>query len=84
MPAGAGVGLQNTAARLAQLYGPAHVLALRPAPEGGTVAEVRLPFHTRPVSGPAAGGLVPPDALPGDRMDGHRTIGRVGREVAGV
>jgi two-component system, LytTR family, sensor kinase len=50
---GGGVGLRNTAARLAQLYGADHRLTLAPAPGGGTVAEVRLPYHTRPV--PRAG-----------------------------
>jgi type II secretory pathway pseudopilin PulG len=42
-----GVGLRNTRARLQELYGAAQALALSPAPGGGTVAEVRLPFHTR-------------------------------------
>jgi anti-sigma regulatory factor (Ser/Thr protein kinase) len=45
--AGRGVGLRNTAARLAQLYGAEHRLTLGPGPDGGTVAEVRLPYHTR-------------------------------------
>jgi signal transduction histidine kinase len=42
-----GVGLRNTRARLAQLYGPDHTCALAPAPGGGVVAEVTLPYHTR-------------------------------------
>ena len=42
-----GVGLRNTRARLAQLYGPAHHLMLRAADGGGLVAEVVLPYHTR-------------------------------------
>jgi two-component system LytT family sensor kinase len=41
-----GVGLRNTRARLAQLYGDAHRIALEPAPGGGTVAELVIPFHT--------------------------------------
>jgi two-component sensor histidine kinase len=42
-----GVGLRNTIARLEQLYGPKQRFALRAADGGGTVAEVRLPYHTR-------------------------------------
>lgn len=41
-----GVGLGNTRARLAQLYGDAQSLGLRPAEGGGLVAEISLPFHT--------------------------------------
>jgi sensor histidine kinase YesM len=43
---GGGVGLSNTRARLDQLYGDDQSLSLRPAAEGGTVAEVTLPYHT--------------------------------------
>jgi LytS/YehU family sensor histidine kinase len=42
-----GIGLSNTRARLAQLYGSAQSLNLRPAEGGGLIAEVSLPFHTR-------------------------------------
>jgi LytS/YehU family sensor histidine kinase len=42
-----GVGLRNTRARLEQLYGSAQSLTLREAPEGGLIAEVTLPYHTR-------------------------------------
>lgn len=41
-----GVGLTNTPARLEQLYGAEQHLSLRPAGDGGTVAEVVLPYHT--------------------------------------
>ena len=41
-----GVGLSNTRARLAQLYGHEASLTLRPANGGGAVAEMTLPFHT--------------------------------------
>ena len=41
-----GVGVANTRARLAQLYGGAGTLTLHSPPEGGTVAEISLPFHT--------------------------------------
>jgi len=43
----AGVGLENTRARLAQLYGSAASLALTSPHEGGTTAEITLPFHVR-------------------------------------
>lgn len=42
---GTRVGLQNTAARLAQLHGPSARLDLRPEPGGGTVAELRFPLR---------------------------------------
>lgn len=42
-----GVGVRNTRERLEQLYGDAQSFALRPGGEGGTEAEVSLPFHTR-------------------------------------
>jgi LytS/YehU family sensor histidine kinase len=44
---GSGVGLRNTVARLEQLYGDAQSFELRRTDEGGAVAEVRLPYHTR-------------------------------------
>jgi len=44
-----GVGLANTRNRLRELYGAAQSFDLRPADGGGTVAELRLPFHLRPV-----------------------------------
>jgi sensor histidine kinase YesM len=40
-----GVGLGNTRARLAQLYGAAAGVTLTTAEEGGAVAEIALPFH---------------------------------------
>jgi len=42
-----GVGLRNTVARLAQLYGPGERFSIGPAADSGTVAELRLPFHLR-------------------------------------
>jgi signal transduction histidine kinase len=41
-----GVGLTNTRARLEQLYGKDQQLKLHRAREGGTVAEIVLPYHT--------------------------------------
>lgn len=41
-----GVGLANTRARLAQLYGERQRLALTAADGGGALVEVRLPYHT--------------------------------------
>jgi two-component system, LytTR family, sensor kinase len=40
-----GVGLANTRARLAQLYGDKASLTLTTAADGGAVAEIVLPFH---------------------------------------
>jgi sensor histidine kinase YesM len=40
-----GVGLANTRARLAQLYGDRASLRLTSAAEGGTTAEIILPWH---------------------------------------
>ncbi|HEX2120892.1 MAG TPA: histidine kinase [Thermoanaerobaculia bacterium] len=45
--AGSGVGLANTRARLAQLYGDAGTLTLEAAEGGGVIATIALPFHTR-------------------------------------
>jgi len=47
-PAERGVGLRNTAARLAHLYGAGQRFTVGPGATGGTVAEIRLPLHTRP------------------------------------
>ena len=43
---GLGIGLTNTRARLAALYGDAAALALRPRPSGGTEVVLRLPFRS--------------------------------------
>ena len=43
--AGEGVGLSNTRARLATLYGPAASLEIFVPAGGGTVARIRLPFQ---------------------------------------
>jgi two-component sensor histidine kinase len=43
-----GVGVRNTRARLAQLYGAEHTLSISPAPAGeGVVATLTVPYHTR-------------------------------------
>ena len=42
-----GVGLRNTRERLQSLYGTAQRLVLEPSAEGGALAQIRLPFHTR-------------------------------------
>src|SRR5690606_24635384 len=41
-----GVGLRNSRARLAQLYGSSQSLDLFPVEGGGVVAEVSIPYHT--------------------------------------
>jgi two-component sensor histidine kinase len=43
----AGVGLANIRQRLEQLYGSAQSLTLAEAPNGGTVAQITMPFRTR-------------------------------------
>lgn len=42
-----GVGLRNIRQRLQQLYGADQSLTLRPADNGGLLAEITLPYHTR-------------------------------------
>jgi hypothetical protein len=42
---GGGIGLANTRARLATLYGARASLGLSPRPGGGVIAHVRLPYH---------------------------------------
>jgi hypothetical protein len=42
-----GVGLANTRARLLELYGDRARLRVAAAPDGGTLAEIALPFRTR-------------------------------------
>jgi signal transduction histidine kinase len=44
-PAPGGVGLANTRARLAALYGERGSLEIANAEGGGVVATVRLPYH---------------------------------------
>jgi LytS/YehU family sensor histidine kinase len=42
-----GIGVRNTMERLSQLYGSAQRFALQPDSEGGTLVEIRLPYHRR-------------------------------------
>ena len=55
--AGSGVGLANTRARLATLYGDRASVVVTSASGGGTVATVRMPFRQAPLG--AAGGDEP-------------------------
>jgi len=41
-----GVGLRNTNERLQEMYGEPHRVTLHPREEGGTRAEIVLPYHT--------------------------------------
>lgn len=59
-----GVGLRNTRSRLEALYGNAARLEVTTRAEGGTRAEVRLPFHTAAQPHPAA-----PKAPGGQEME---------------
>jgi two-component sensor histidine kinase len=45
--AGTGVGVRNTRARLSHLYGDDQSFDLRGGDDGLTIAEIRLPYHTR-------------------------------------
>jgi LytS/YehU family sensor histidine kinase len=54
-----GVGLRNTAARLEQLYGASQRFSVGPHPQGGTLVEVRLPYHTN--AGASGGSSRTPD-----------------------
>lgn len=49
--AGHGIGVGNTRARLQALYGDAASLTMRAAPDGGCVAEIRLPLAATRGSG---------------------------------
>lgn len=49
---GAGVGLANTRARLQELYGSEQRFELQPTPEGGTIAEIILPYRAAPAAVP--------------------------------
>ena len=46
-PAGSGVGLANTRARLATIYGKEHDFLLRNASNGGVEAAILIPFRTQ-------------------------------------
>jgi two-component system LytT family sensor kinase len=50
---GSGVGLANTRARLAALYGGRASLDLANAPGGGVIARLRLPYHEVERDGPS-------------------------------
>jgi LytS/YehU family sensor histidine kinase len=61
-----GFGLKSTKERLLALYGSQGTLELRSLEEGGTVVEVRLPFHSDdvPLSVPSASRAASLDLLP--------------------
>ncbi len=44
-----GVGISNTRARLAQLYGERHQFEIAPLDEGGVQVNITIPFHTEPL-----------------------------------
>jgi signal transduction histidine kinase len=60
-----GVGLANTRARLEHLYGRGQTFALTPAPEGGLVAGLTIPFRETPAVSAAAASCMAAARLPG-------------------
>jgi signal transduction histidine kinase len=58
--AGRGVGLANTCARLRELYGDTHRLALQRSDGGGLTVTLTLPFRMRPEPSSEAPGLETP------------------------
>ena len=60
-----GVGLRNTATRLTELYGPKYRFTVGPDSSGGTLAEVRLPYHAR-IGEEAADARLSGDGVIGD------------------
>ena len=52
-PAGSGVGLANTRARLVQLYGDKHRFTVGNHPDGGALVELSLPFRAAAEAPPA-------------------------------
>lgn len=51
-PRGHGIGLANTRARLAALYGDAHVLEIAPTEGGGLAIRIEVPLQLAPASAP--------------------------------
>ena len=49
-----GIGLRNVRERLEQLYGDRHDMSLSPAPSGGLLVELRLPYRPAERSAPSA------------------------------
>ncbi|HUP50555.1 MAG TPA: histidine kinase [Thermoanaerobaculia bacterium] len=45
-----GIGLANTRQRLREMYGGAGEVSLRGVPDGGTIAEIRIPYHVAAAS----------------------------------
>ena len=68
-----GFGLRHTRERLRQLYGHAGRLVLTRAEDGGTTAEVRLPYRT------AASPSPPPSPLDPDERERVGATGSLGR-----
>lgn len=49
--ASSGIGLSNTRARLANLYGGSHTISVLAGPEGGTIVRIALPFRENRLRG---------------------------------
>jgi LytS/YehU family sensor histidine kinase len=59
-PAGTGIGLRNTRARLEELYGDEHQFTLAPNDVGGATVTIRLPYH----EAVSRSGTTPPSSTP--------------------
>ena len=78
-----GVGIGNTRARLAQLYGAAHRFHLAPGPEGGVCARIELPAGTAGRAG-ATAGVAAGDADGAPAADSAAAPRREAGRIAGI
>jgi two-component system LytT family sensor kinase len=53
-----GIGLSNTRARLARLYGAGHVVELRNGAEGGAIVTLEIPFRAKAMAVYEAAGTI--------------------------
>jgi signal transduction histidine kinase len=78
-----GIGLANTRARLAELYGAAQSLECVDDPAGGAIVRVRIPYRVAEATG-GAGGVDDTGRGAGDAVGGHATAGDAASDQAGA